>query len=820
MKLKKSITCLLSAIFLFGGIFATDLNAQGESADVAVKLEIDKPGIKVSPDLFGIFFEEINLAGDGGIYPELIRNRSFEFNAEKPEFWTIVAENGGKGTMKLEPNDQKSEFDSTVLKVDYDYANEHDHDAKVEKLKSFHIANEGYWGIPMKNGETYDITIRAKGSDDFADRNGGLLFYLVPGENFKDYAEIPELSSDWKTYKLTIKATSTASNARFHIQPTIGKGTFYLDYVSLKPQSTYNGHGLRTDLMEKLAAMKPAFVRFPGGCWVEGDTMKEASRWKRTIGDPIERWTQPNLWGYQSTNGLGYHEYLQMCEDLKAEALFVINCGMSHKETVPMDEMDEYVQDALDAIEYANGPADSEWGKIRAKNGHKEPFKLAYIQIGNENGGPAYWERYDLFYTKIREKYPEIKIISNVWGGRATNKQPREIIDEHYYSNPAFFIKNANRYDSYDRNGPKIYVGEYAVTQGSGQGNLDAAIGEAAFMTGMERNSDIVVMSSYAPLFVNVNHRRWNPDLICFDNTRSYGIPSYHVQKLFGVHRSDRIVPCTIEMAVEPQKPSGAVGLGSWASRVEYKDAKIVKNGKTLYESDLSKAPENAAPGKGNWRFVEGVLRQNSTETDCRYIFGDENWSDYTFTVKARKIDGKEGFLILFNVKDGQWAWMNIGGWENTETGLETEAGGGAIGRKSDFTVESNRWYDIRVELSGNRAKCFIDDKMIIEQELPQRISSGVYGVGGLSEDGKELILKLVNAGTSPKEAKIELSGAVKLANEVCEIVLTSEKGSDENSLDFPDKVSPKESKFKIDSANFTRKLPPKSFVIMRVGVR
>ena len=270
--------------------------------------------------------------------------------------------------------------------------------------------------------------------------------------------------------------------------------------------------------------------------------MSLAYRWKQTIGDPSERRTQYNLWQYHATHGIGYHEYLQMCEDLGAEPLFVINCGMSHKEVVPLDKMGEFVQDALDAIEYANGPVSSTWGALRAKNGHPAPFNLKYMEIGNENGGTAYQERYALFYDAIKAKYPQMHLIADEWSGRPTNR-PIEIVDEHYYSTPEFFIANADKYDSYDRAGRKVYVGEYAVTQGCGQGNLRAAVGEAAFMTGLERNSDVVVMASYAPLFANVNYKKWNPDLIDFDSSRVYGIPSYYVQQMFSENRGDVVLP-------------------------------------------------------------------------------------------------------------------------------------------------------------------------------------------------------------------------------------------------------------------------------------
>ncbi|MDR1493943.1 MAG: hypothetical protein LBT05_14675 [Planctomycetaceae bacterium] len=326
----------------------------------ALTVKVDQPGIKVSPSLYGIFFEEINHAGDGGLYPELIRNRSFEFKT-KPEFWTTTTLPNKSGNISIEKNNTGSQYNSQILRVQVEESN-----------RGFAVVNEGYWGIPVVKNDEYKLIVKGKADNNF---DGSLDFIIQSsdGKNKRASIKLEQLAKDWKIYEFNFRAETDDPNTRLAIIPS-STGIFWLDYISLKPVKTYKNHGLRIDLMEKLAAIKPAFVRFPGGCWVEGNTMSEASRWKRTIGPEFDRWTQPNLWGYHSTNGLGYHEYLQMCEDLKADAMFVINCGMSHKENVPMDKMDEYVQDALDAIEYANGSVDSTWGKICAENGHAKPF--------------------------------------------------------------------------------------------------------------------------------------------------------------------------------------------------------------------------------------------------------------------------------------------------------------------------------------------------------------------------------------------------------------------------------------------------------------
>src|SRR5208337_1314114 len=326
-----------------------------------------------------------------------------------------------------------------------------------------------------------------------------------------------------------------------------GRGVLFLDMVSLIPKNTWKGHGLRPDLCQALDGLHPHFMRFPGGCWVEGDDFAHMNHWKNTIGDIDTRTPLWNIWGYYATHGLGFHEYLQLAEDLGAEPLFCINVGMSHKEFIPLDRMAQWVQDALDAVEYANGPTDSVWGAMRAQAGHPAPFNLKYLEIGNENGGEIYRQRWPLFVKAIHAKYPDIKFVADHWQGSYPSAPSPDIVDEHFYDSPEWFMRNATHFDKYDRKGPKIFVGEYAVTRNCGLGNLRGALGEAAFMTGLERNSDHVIMASYAPLLVNLNHCAWNPDLINFDSSRWYGLPSYYVQKMFAENRGDVSLPTTVE---------------------------------------------------------------------------------------------------------------------------------------------------------------------------------------------------------------------------------------------------------------------------------
>ncbi len=496
-------------------------------------------------------------------------------------------------------------------------------------------------GLAIAKGKDYRFSMYVRG-DDF---HGAVDVTLErPNGDVLAKKSFTEIGRDWKQFETVLAATAMETNARLVIA-TGTPGTLYFDMVSLMPVDTFKGHATRKDLTQKLADMHPAFVRFPGGCYVEGDRLAERFQWKKSIGDVAQRPGHYNLWGYYSNDGLGYHEYLQLCEDLGAEPLFVINCGMAHKDHVPMDKMDEYVQDALDAIEYANGPVDSKWGALRAKAGHPAPFHLKLMEIGNENGGPIYNERYPLFYDAIKKRYPDVKLVVPDAGGWPKNR-PIDLLDEHYYNSPEYFLGRTRQYDTYDRNGFKVYVGEYAVISGCGNGNLIAAVAEAAFMTGMERNGDVVAMSSYAPLFVHPAWKTWNPNAIVFDSSRVYGTPSYYVQALFAANRADRAVGVSVD-AREAAR-TGRIGVATWNTRAEFKDIRVTHDGKTLFASDFSNGMAGWQTAGGQWEVRDGALCQLGDDDGVRALAGDPKWTDYTLTLKARKISGDGRFPCPF----------------------------------------------------------------------------------------------------------------------------------------------------------------------------
>ncbi len=763
-----------------------------------IQVQVDKPGHEVSKTLWGIFFEDINLSVDGGIYPELVRNRSFE-DSEKPEYWKLTNADGGKSEMTIDTRTPLNPYNRRSL--------------QVRLAGATTIGNEGYWGMAVVQGESYHLRLSARSGDGFR----GPLTILIEKPNGGDLAagKIEGLTDRWKSFDLDLTASATEPKASLSILAE-GKGTLCLDMVSLMPKKTWKDHGLRPDICEMLNGLKPAFVRFPGGCWVEGDDMAHMNHWKNTIGDPAVRTPLWNIWGYFATHGVGYHEYLQLSEDLGAEPLFCINVGMSHKEVIPMDLMGQWVQDALDAIEYANGPVDSVWGSLRAKNGHPKPFGLKYLEIGNENGGPEYHQRWELFYAAIKAKYPDVQLIANVWGGYPTKSMPT-IVDEHYYNNPEFFMLNAHKYDTYDRKGPRIFVGEYAVTQGTGQGNLRGAIGEAAFMTGLERNSDIVIMASYAPLLVNVNHRKWNPDLINYDSSRVYGLPSYYVQKLFSNYRGDVVLPTEVDAPMTAAElEGGAIGVGTWLTKAEFKDIKVVKGGKTLFESDFSKGTDGwKMLGDGKWQVKDGALQQETITENVRAIAGDKSWTDYTYSLKARKIGGDEGFLILFNVGDDESkSWWNIGGWGNTRHAVEM---GGVSDEGVRGKIETGKWYDIRVEIKGSKVKCFLDDKLIHDMTAPTM--KAIYASATQDKAAKQIILKVVNVDSKPQDTEINLAGAsIQKSAEM--IVLTGEKPTDENSLDNSTRVAPATKTVEIAGPKFRMSFAPNSLTVLRIPLK
>ena len=793
-----------TALLLLLGAGCASGGAAAAAPDAELRIDLDAKGPAVSPSLYGLFFEEINHAGDGGLYAELVRNRSFE-DADVPEGWSLDLSDGGRGAMSVDRGRPLNERNPSSLRID------------VLAPGRVAAVNAGYWGMGVRRGEPVRVSLWARAEGGL---HAPLTVALESSSGQKLASDVTgPLTDTWSRHTVTLRPNATMGAARLAVVAGAAPGSVWLDMVSAMPERTWKrrANGLRADLAAMLHAVRPAFVRFPGGCFVEGNRIANAWRWKNTIGPVEERIPHWNLWGYRSSNGLGYHEYLQMCEDLGAAPLLVINCGMAHEDHVPMAQLGEWVQDALDAIEYANGPVSSPWGARRAAAGHPAPFGLRLVEIGNENGGPLYEERYAAFHDAIRKRHPDIRLIANV----PVQSRPMDILDEHYYSSPEWFLQNATRYDAYDRTGPRIYVGEYAVTVGCGQGNLRAALAEAAFMMGMERNADIVTMASYAPLFVNMHNRAWNPDAIVFDSLRAFGTPSYHVQRLFSLNRPERIVPVSLRSTALPAAPTpGRIGLGTWATVAEFRDVRVTASGRTLMAADFAAGPAGWTPLSGEWTVVDGAYRQSSTATGCRSDAGDPSWTDYTLTLRARKLSGAEGFLIVFRARDDRnFYWWNLGGWGNQRHAIEKSVGGGKseIGRSVPGRIEEGRWYDIRIELEGPRIRCYLDGALIhdvVDEPAPDMVA-----VAGTARGGRELIVKVVNAAATPRETSITFSGAARVAGSATLTVLAGHP-DDESSLSQPERIAPHVRRIAGVGTRWVHTFPAHSLSVLRVALR
>ncbi len=520
-----------------------------------------KAGKQISPDLFGLFFEDINYAADGGLYAELVQNRSFEYSPTDQvgwgpfTSWEYITPGFSYGSINVETNTPIHPNNPHYLVLNVEHVGKYE---QYQGDAGVGIKNQGFDGIVVKAGSTYNFSLFAR------QLSGDPISLKVSLQNPKGEVLAQEVlsstSGEWKKYTAMLKTTASCDSASLAILAT-STGTLALDVITLFPEKTFKNrtNGLREDLAQVLADMKPKFIRFPGGCLVHGDGLGNMYRWKNTIGPIEQRTEQKNIWGYHQTGGLGYFEYFQFCEDIGAKPVPVlpaaVSCqnsggtwriGGTGQKAIPKDGMTDYIQEVLDLIEWANGPVTSVWGSKRAAGGHPAPFNLQYIGIGNEDKiTPEFEERFRMIYDAVKAKHPEIIVIGTggpgeagedfVKGWKLANDIQVPVVDEHYYKNPEWFISNQYRYDAYDRNQSLVYLGEYA----SWGNKLQNAIIEAAYLTTLERNGDIVVMASYAPLFAKVNHTQWKTDMIFFDNTSVILTPNYHVQRLFSIHSGD-----------------------------------------------------------------------------------------------------------------------------------------------------------------------------------------------------------------------------------------------------------------------------------------
>jgi alpha-L-arabinofuranosidase len=812
------------------------------------------PGREFSPDMYGIFFEDINHASDGGLYAELIRNRDFENNrvpedmhwlndstiANSPgwtekyirpgelEFWSLVQEGGARAGMYLEREHPLNGNNYQSMRF------------VISSLGNGRaaVANDGYWGISLKKGASYRLSLYARGDKDF----NGTLTATLESRSGQVYSsqKIAGIGSSWEQFHVVLTAGAGDPNARLVIAAG-SIGTVWLDMVSLFPEETWNNrpNGLRKDLVQKLADLNPSFFRFPGGCVVEGATLENRIQWKRTIGDVATRSGHWNLWGYRATDGLGFHEFLQLCEDLQVAPLYVINAGMSCQGRGGMvaakTEIREYLRDALDALEYAMGPVTSKWGAMRLANGHPEPFRIKYLEIGNENCGPDYRDAYRIISAGIREKFPEIVIIANDMFSLTDQERKllpglkADLTDEHFYASPEYFYEQSARYDSFNRSNPwKVYIGEFAVTAGKpGTGNLRAALGEAAFIIGMERNADVVRMASYAPTFVNVNDRKWTVDMIAYNGEQAIGTPSYEAIKLFSNNRPARVVPAEVlfktDPAVEPwSNLAGGIALRVWNGSSEFKDLQVVSDGKILFSEDFRNGLEKWRFEENDWKISGGVLLNTTTDQEVKISAGNADWLEYTLSLKARKISGSEGLFIDFLVNGKNRCTWNLGAWNNVADLLWQDRNDTRVdaGRYLERSLESGRWYDIRIEVENHRVRCWLDGALIRDELLKGDFTPSIYATAGISKNRDELILKIVNPFPEKKQCNIELLESPELLSDGRAIILTSGSLDDENTFAEPEKISPQEITLKGVGKTFAYPCPPNSLSILRLKIQ
>jgi len=798
------------------------LFAVAVQAQVTIDIDAQQRGPKVSPMLYGIFYEDINHAADGGIYAELIRNRSFE---DGPRYGA-PADMQGWSTYAAAPSQLTARLIQPTKKTPLLNGVQHNAlalDIKASATEPACLVNEGYWGINAVQGRCYRLTFWAKTQN----YQGTLKATLCSKDGSRIYAETAVdgfaigKSKGWTKYEATLTAIDNDPQAQFAMVFD-GTGQVQVDMVSLFPPTFKNReNGMRPDLANMLWQLHPKFMRFPGGCFVEGqESPDNAFRWERTIGPIEEREGHWNVnWGYRTTDGLGYHEYLQLAEDLGAKPLYVVNVGIWHGGETPYDSIQPWIDECMNALEYANGPVTTKYGAMRARNGHPEPFGIEYLEIGNENNQPDprqqsdhYYERYEQFYKAIRAKYPEMKIIGNVvaWGDdnpKWGSEQPVDLLDEHYYRSPDWFAAAFQKYDSYDRQGPKVYVGEYAVTNGYGKlGNMNAALGEAVYMMGIENNGDVVELASYAPIFVNENDARWRPDMIRFNSSRVMGTPSYYVQQLMPQHLGTQAVKVVqndpykgkVRKPLTPKQ--NRVGFGTWNTRATFEADKDMDY---VY---------------GDWQKDGNTVRQKGRKegTLCieKSIIDNDH---YTCKFRARKDEGAEGFIIVFNyVDENNYCWLNFGGWTNTQHAIEQISTGGKFLTDSKRGhIKAGRWYDITLQVNGDSVKAWLDNEMVFNTVLKHDDTKGIFSSATIDDASGELIVKVANTSDAATTARLNLKNFKPTVARV--VRLAANDGMEENTLDAPTVIHPVEQLLSPDNGSILLDVPPYSLNIVRM---
>lgn len=791
-------------------------------------------------DLYGIFFEDLNHAADGGLYGQMVQNYAFEYCAmDNPSYRAMTA------WEVLEAED--TVMSAAVLCGD-GFSRENPHYLTVEVKepgKQAGFFNLGYnTGLYFEKGKSYRFSCyaRREGKEPvtYTVALGG-----IGGETYGK-GEICISDDKWCKYELELTAQETDTAGRLYFM-TKQAGRASFDFISLFPKDTFKEreNGLRRDIAELLAEMRPKFVRFPGGCLVHDGSLDENDRdsmyrWKKTIGPVENRPARRNNWNYNQSLGLGFYEYFLFCEDIGAKPLPVLPAGYNphSRQSVPEEKLQEWIDDALDLIAFANDGADTKWGSIRAGLGHEEPFGLEYLAIGNEEEGEGFFRLYPFFHKAIKEKYPEIKLINSAGpftagrefdcGWKSAYENQSELVDEHYYTSPEWMLANVHRYDSYNPAGPKVFLGEYA----SWGNTYYNALCEAAYMTGLERNAASVGLACYAPLLCNADYVNWQPDMIWFDNHRVYGMANYYVQKLFMNHQGDSLiemgcegmeVPVTVNAgAIRGDIAFGASGGAAEFTKIEWTDH---ISGRTVCCKDIQ-----IAEGEKEQRLqaLNGEALPVSSE-------------DYTLHFYGKRRKGRSGLTVSFGIADekNRYEWA-IGSWDNKKTELVSVTDG----RSSSLTQErlhllDGVTYECTLHVKGREMTGLVAESgrdraeegqqadltkvsaaacresavlaRVTAQDLPL-VLEDLYTVASLEEETGDVILKVVNVQEQEREADICLQGR----DAVTVYSLAGYEKEAVNSFEQPEKILPREETFPVEGNSFRYCFPAQSVTVLR----
>ena len=862
----------MKRIILFGssGLFAWLLSAVALADTATIHINLGEEKAPIPPTLYGIFMEEISHAFDGGIYAELIQNRSFEEGVLPPGMklvtkpdgklkmeleslpagvppnkwdmpwpwmmncgwdtnrallgWSLLNESGAKGDMQLTEANPMNSASSRSLAMTIS--------APEKPEGRVALVNSGYWGISAQAGISYELKFHLR-PETFE----GTVTASLESKDGKVLAthtfDAVKPEPVWKKLTAKLKADGADPKARF-VLSFRGRGALQVDWVSLFPPTYKNRpNGLRPDLAKLLEELKPAFIRYPGGCYVEGLSWASAPDWRKMVCPPEERPGQWGYWQYRSTDGFGYHEFLQFCEDIGSDALYVAFAGMTvHPDNNwPLDQIEPVIQQTLDAIEYALGPADSKWGAVRAKMGHPQPFPLKYVEIGNEHPPALYGDYYKKFREVIKAKYPSMNVIMSMyWSGLNPGAITRagdeniDMVDEHAYRDAAWIRTNFDYFDKYKRKPWTIYIGEYASHHGGG--DWYGGLSDSVYLMMVERNGDLVKMASYAPLFCNVNKRDWGVNLIEYDSSRSYAHASYYVQRLFTENRPDVNLATTfdVEPKPDPTRPlmAGKFGLGSWHTETEFKELRIYnEKDQLIFSDDFASLDNWEAPGLGQWRADNGVLRQSDKgRSPAMLLLKTPELKTGRVTLKARRVSGNEDFLMFFNASNiDRFLFCNYGAAGNSFSAIQDRGAPDGCtfkgGRSTPGKIENERWYDISLTVTRDKAEMTLDGKKVSDASMVCLPS--FFATAGYDKKAKAVVLKATNYDKSPMPVALQLDGVANIGAVGQHFVMRAEKLTDENSLDNPQRIVPQMQPLPNCARQFSVTLPPYSVNLLRI---